>query len=61
VVLNGKVVGQTPVVLSNLPIGSRALLMRREGYSTWSATVRIVANQRTTVKATLVPVPRTGG
>jgi hypothetical protein len=61
VVLNGKVVGHTPVVLSNLPIGSRALVVRREGYSTWSATVRIVANQRTTVKATLVPVPRTGG
>jgi hypothetical protein len=61
VVINGKVVGQTPVVLSDLPVGSRALVMRREGYSSWSASVRIVANQRTTVKATLVPAARTGG
>lgn len=61
VLMNGKVVGQTPVVLSDLPVGSRALLVRRDGYSSWSASVRIVANQRTIVNATLVPAPRTGG
>jgi len=57
VVVNGKVVGQTPVVLSDLPVGSRALIVRRDGYSPWSTSVRIVANQRTTVQATLTPVP----
>lgn len=61
VVLNGTVVGQTPVVLNDLPVGSRVLLVRRDGYSPWSASVRIVANQRTTVRATLTPAPRTGG
>ena len=57
VVVNGKVVGQTPVVLNDLPVGSRALIVRRDGYSPWSTSVRIVANQRTTVQATLSPVP----
>ena len=33
VLLNGKVVGQTPVVLNDLPAGSRALLIRRDGYT----------------------------
>jgi PEGA domain-containing protein len=61
VLMNGKVVGETPVVLSDLPVGSRAVIVRREGYSTWSTSVRIIANQRTTVKATLVPSPTTGG
>jgi hypothetical protein len=61
VVLNGKVVGETPVVLSDLPVGSHALVMRREGYSPWSASVQIIANQRTTVTATLVRAPTTGG
>jgi hypothetical protein len=57
VVVNGKVIGQTPVVLNDLPVGSRALIVRRDGYSPWSTSVRIVANQRTTVQATLTPVP----
>lgn len=57
VVVNGQVVGQTPVVLSNLPVGSRAILVRRDGYSPWSTSVRIVANQQTTVQARLTPVP----
>jgi len=59
VVLNGKVVGETPVVLNDLPVGSRAIVVRRDGYSPWSASVRVVANQRTTVRATLIP--RSGG
>jgi hypothetical protein len=61
VVVNGQVVGRTPVVLSDLPVGSRALVVRRDGYSPWSTSVRIVANQRTIVRATLVPVHHTGG
>ena len=60
VVLNGKVVGQTPVVLNDLPVGSRALIVRRDGYSPWSASVRVVAGQRTTVRATLRPSPQSG-
>jgi hypothetical protein len=55
VVLNGKVVGETPVVLNDLPVGSRAIIVRRDGYSPWSASVRVVANQRTIVRANLIP------
>src|SRR5262245_18195399 len=57
VVVNGKVVGQTPVVLSDQPVGNRALLVRRDGYSPWSTSVRIVADRETTVQPTLTPVP----
>jgi hypothetical protein len=55
VTVNGQVVGVTPVVLNDLPVGSRALVVRRDGYSPWSTSVRIVADQQTTVKATLIP------
>jgi hypothetical protein len=61
VVLNGEVVGHTPVVLKNLPVGSRGVVVRRDGYSPWSTTIRIVADQLTTVKANLVPAPTNGG
>jgi hypothetical protein len=61
VVLNGKLVGKTPVVLNDLPVGSRAIVVRREGYSSWSASVRVVAGQRTNVRATLTPTPQSGG
>lgn len=61
VVLDGQVMGETPVMLSDLPAGSRVLVMRREGYSRWSASVRIVANQLTTVQAMLAPAATTGG
>jgi hypothetical protein len=57
VVVNGQVVGQTPVVLNDVPVGSRALLVRRDGYSPWSTSVRIVADRETTVQARLTPLP----
>jgi hypothetical protein len=57
VTVNGQVVGVTPMVLNDLPVGSRALVVRRDGYSPWSTSVRIVADQQTTVQARLIPVP----
>jgi PEGA domain len=55
VTVNGQVVGVTPVVLKDLLVGSRALVVRRDGYSPWSTSVRIVADQQTTVQAQLTP------
>jgi eukaryotic-like serine/threonine-protein kinase len=55
VILNGKVVGETPVVLSDLPVGARTIVVRQDGYAPWSASIGVVANQRTNVRATLVP------
>jgi hypothetical protein len=56
VMVNGSTVGRTPLVIDDLPVGSRAVVVRREGYSSWSSSVRIVANERTIVSATLVPM-----
>lgn len=61
VLVNGRTVGQTPVVVNDLPVGSRVVVVRREGYAPWSASIRVVANQRTTVRATLTPAQQTGG
>jgi hypothetical protein len=56
VFINGELAGRTPLVLSALPAGSRAVRVRLDGYSAWSRAVRVVANQSTTVLADLKPV-----
>ena len=53
VFVNGAFVGSTPLVLDNLPVGSRAVRMEAEGYQRWSSSTRVVANQRMRVSATL--------
>jgi hypothetical protein len=53
VFLNGALVGSTPLVLNNLPVGSRAIRIEADGYEGWSAATRIVANQQTRLSATL--------
>jgi hypothetical protein len=55
VFLNGVLAGTTPLLLSDLAVGSRAMRLERDGYVRWSTTVRIVANERTSVAATLRP------
>lgn len=55
VFVNNQRVGQTPVVLSSLPVGSRAIRVELNGYATWSGAVRIVANHSATVSARLEP------
>ena len=53
--LNDRLVGRTPLRLSALPAGSRAVRLRLDGYQPWSRGVNIVANQSTTVSARLTP------
>jgi len=55
VFLNGRAAGTTPVVLSDLPVGSRAVRVSLEGYDRWSRAVQVVANRRTEVNAVLTP------
>ena len=55
VFLNGRRVGKTPLLLDEMPAGSRAVRVQLDGYSTWSQGVRIVANESTTVAAKLTP------
>jgi hypothetical protein len=58
VFVNGVVVGTTPLSLRNLPVGSRAMRLVRDGYEPWFSTVQIVANQRASTVAQLKPLRR---
>jgi hypothetical protein len=53
VFINGHHAGTTPLILSDLPVGSRAVRLTIEGYDTWSRAVQVVANRRTEVNAAL--------
>jgi len=55
VFLNGVSVGQAPLLLRDVPAGSRVLRVELEGYARWSASVRVVANQQTLATAELQP------
>jgi hypothetical protein len=57
VFVNGVWVGATPILLLDLPVGSRAVRVEREGHERWSSAVRVVANERTVVMAELQPSP----
>jgi PEGA domain-containing protein len=53
VVLNGTLLGTTPLVVEDLPVGSRVVVVRRNGYRPWSSSIRVVADHRTVVTANL--------
>ena len=55
VFVNQQAVGSTPIELPDLPAGSRAVRVEADGYELWSASVRVVAQQRTRVTANLQP------
>lgn len=55
VFVNNQQVGHTPIVLSSLRAGSRAVRIQLGGYAPWSRSVRVVANQQGTVLAQLEP------
>jgi len=53
VFVNGQSAGVTPLLLDAVPVGSRAIRVEADGYAALSSVVRVVANQRTTLRATL--------
>jgi PEGA domain len=53
VFINGQPVGETPLLLKNVPVGSRAVRVEAAGYRAWSASVQVTANQQTSVIAKL--------
>jgi hypothetical protein len=53
--INGEAVGVTPLVLAEVPVGSRAIRLEADEHVSWFSTVRIVAGQETRVTATLAP------
>ena len=55
--VDGKPVGSTPVFLTGIPAGSRVVRLEAEGYQTWSAAIRVIANEQTQVSARLYREP----
>jgi len=53
VFLNGRNVGQTPLVLRNQTAGSRAVRVALDGYEPWSSAVQVVADTETQLRAEL--------
>jgi len=51
--VDGRVVGSTPLRLKAVPAGSRIVRIESEGYERWSSAARVVANQETSIVATL--------
>jgi hypothetical protein len=53
VFVNGRNVGETPLVLRNQPAGSRAIRVALDGYEPWSSAVQVVADTETRLRAEL--------
>jgi hypothetical protein len=51
--VNGSLVGITPVVLPQVPVGSRVIRLEANDHVPWISTVRIVADQQTRVAVTM--------
>jgi hypothetical protein len=56
VFMNGVAVGTTPLLLQDVPVGSRVVRIDLDGHERWSASVRIVVNEETRLTATLRPL-----
>ena len=57
VLVNGVPVGTTPLLLKDVPVGSRVVRLELDGYEKWSSAVRVVANQRVRTAADLQRSP----
>ena len=53
VFLDDERVGRTPVLLSDVAAGLHEIRIQRDGYRAWSTTTRVVASERTRVRASL--------
>ena len=53
VLVDGRLVGSTPLVLEDVPAGTRLVRVEADGYPVWAWTVRVVANQRSRVTVKL--------
>ena len=53
VFINSEPVGVTPLVLTEIPIGSRAVRLEADDHAPWSSTIRVVAGQQAHLSATL--------
>jgi serine/threonine protein kinase len=58
VVLDGREVGRTPLVLPGIRAGSHVVRLELDGHRTWTAAVQVVAEQRNRVAASLEELTR---
>ena len=57
VFLNGRAAGQTPLLLNNQVVGSRAVRVALDGYDSWTSTVQIVTGRQARLRAQLKATP----
>jgi hypothetical protein len=55
VFIDGKPVGQTPLVLQSVEPGNHGIRLEQEGYRSWVTSVRITRGERSRVTASLGP------
>lgn len=53
IIIDGKTVGKTPMLVSDLLIGQHTLVLRREGYGDYSSTFQVQEGQTASVTATM--------
>ena len=53
VYLDGKLMGDTPLLLQTVAVGEHAVRLEREGYRRWLSSVRVVASEQNRVTASL--------
>jgi len=53
VFIDGKLVGQTPLMLPEIGAGAHAVRLELDGYNRWTASVRVVAGESNRVAASL--------
>jgi len=53
VVLDGKVIGKTPIKLGNVKAGAHTVRLEIDGYRVWSTDVKVVAGRDTRVTGSL--------
>jgi hypothetical protein len=51
--LDGRLVGTTPLLLNEVPVGDHALHLERDGYQRWSSAIRIAPSKPNRVAASL--------
>ena len=53
VFINGRAVGNTPVLVPDVPVGSQIVRLELPDHRTWSTTTRVVAGQQVKVSGSL--------
>jgi hypothetical protein len=53
VVLDGRIVGRTPLVIADIPGGMHEVRLEHTGFRRWATTVEVTSGSRTRVAASL--------